>query len=405
MRVSTAFNKMLAIPGAWVSSVTFTPAGVVVGLRRRRRKLRCPCGFETRSRYDANVRRWRHLDVGACKLFLQAEVRRIDCPNCGVRSEDVPWARPRARHTRDFEDVVAWLAQRADMTTVSRLLRCAWRTVDSIVGRVVADHIDRRRLDDLYRIGVDEISWRHGRRYLTLVCDHDTGAVVWAAEGRSTQSLNTFYDELGEGRCARLEAVSMDLLPAYRKATKASAPDARMCFDPFHVIRMANEALDQVFSLVASPSDLHLDGKGRARLRWALRSGAEKLTDAQLVLLRRMRRLRHLLFRAWELKESLRDLYRIVDPREAADYLEVWLRRVARSRIGAFVLLGQRIRKHRDGILAAIELGLANSRMEGINAKVRVIQRRGYGFHSAAALIGMIYLCCGGVTVSLPTER
>ncbi len=114
--------------------------------------------------------------------------------------------------------------------------------------------------------------------------------------------------------------------------------------------------------------------------------------------------MRHLLFRAWELKESLRDLYRIVDPSEAADYLEAWLRRVARSRIRAFVLLGQRIRKHRDGILAAIELGLANSRMEGINTKVRVIQRRGYGFHSAAALIGMIYLCCGGVTVSLPTE-
>lgn len=405
MRVSTAFNKMLAIPGAWVASVTFTPAGIVVGLRRRRQRLRCPCGFEANSRYDASVRRWRHLDLGACKLFLEAEVRRIDCPDCGVRAELVPWARPRARHTRDFEDVVAWLAQRTDMTTVSRLLRCAWRTVGAIVGRVVADHIDDKRLNDLYRIGVDEISYRRGRRYLTLVVDHDRSAVVWAAEGRNTEALGAFYQELGEERCARLEAVSLDLLPAYRKATKAAAPQARMCFDPFHVVRMANEALDAVFASVASPRDLHLDAHGRARLRWALRTGAEKLTDAHLALLRRMRHVRSKLFRAWELKEALRDLYRLVDPREAASYLEAWLTRACRSRIPTFVLLAQRIRKHKDGVIAAVELGLSNSRVEGMNAKVRVIQRRGYGFHSAAALIGMIYLCCGGVTVLLPTER
>ena len=110
MRVTTAFNKMLAIEGASVRSVTFTPAGIEVGLRRRARRLRCPCGWSTRAVYDRSTRRWRHLDLGASRLILVAEVRRLHCRRCRrVRTEQVPWARPAARFTRDFEDVVAWL--------------------------------------------------------------------------------------------------------------------------------------------------------------------------------------------------------------------------------------------------------------------------------------------------------
>jgi transposase len=143
VRVTTAFNLMLAIPGAWVASVTFTPEGVVVGLRRRRCRPRCPCGWKGRAVYDRSIRRWRHLDLGAVKLFVEAEIRRLHCRRCGrVRTEEVPWARPRARHTRDFEDVVAWLAQRTDKTTVTRLLRCSWEAVAAIVARVVVDHVN-----------------------------------------------------------------------------------------------------------------------------------------------------------------------------------------------------------------------------------------------------------------------
>jgi transposase len=180
VRVTTAFNRVLNLPGAWVGSVSFTDAGIVIGLRRRRRLLACPCGRRTRARYDTSRRRWRHLDFGACKVFLEADVHRVDCRGCGrVRTEQVPWARPGARHTADVEDVAAWLAQRMDKTSVARLLRCSWEAVDHIVGRVVADHIDDARLDELYRIGVDEISYKRGHKYLTIVADHDTGRVAW----------------------------------------------------------------------------------------------------------------------------------------------------------------------------------------------------------------------------------
>ena len=147
MRVTTAFNKMLSIPSATVASVEFTPEGVLVGLRRRRGRPRCPCGWRATGAYDSSVRRWRHLDLGASKLLLQAQIRRLDCRRCGrVRTEAVPWARPRARHSRDFEDVVAWLAQHTDKTTITRLLRTSWETVAGIVTRVVAEQIDEDRL-------------------------------------------------------------------------------------------------------------------------------------------------------------------------------------------------------------------------------------------------------------------
>ncbi len=403
MRVSTAFNKMLAIPGVWVASVTFTPGGIVVGLRRRRGTLRCPCGFESRSRYDTTTRRWRHLDLGACKLFLEAEIRRVDCRRCGVRTEDVSWARPRARHTRDFEDVCTWIAQRTDKTTVAKLLRCSWEAVDAIVSRVVSDQLETARLDNLFRIGVDEISYRKGHRYITLVADHDSGRVMWAGQGRSKTPFLAFFDELGEQRAHQLEAISMDLDEGYQRAAGERAPQAAVCFDPFHVVRMAMLAVDAVRK--DTTGRLDMSTQQRRSLRWAILKNRDRLTPAQYASLRTLRQQRHVLFRAWELKESLRDLYRLDDPAAARGYLKAWITRALRSKIRPFVLLARRFKVRFEGIVAAVELGLSNSRLEGINAKIRLINRRGYGLHSAQALIAMTYLCCSGITVTLPTGR
>ena len=236
MRVTTAFNKMLAIGGASVTSVTFTPDGIVVGLRRRRSKHCCPCGWRTWAIYDRSVRRWRHLDLGAARCFLEAEICRIACRRCQrVRTEEVPWARSGARHSRDFQDVVAWLAQHVDKTTITKLLRVSWEAVAKIVIDVVTEAIDDTRLENLYQIGVDEVSYRKGHRFLTVVADHDReGAVVWAGEGRDHSVLEAFYDELGEERVARLEAISLDMGGAYKTATDAKAPHVTQCVDPFH---------------------------------------------------------------------------------------------------------------------------------------------------------------------------
>jgi transposase len=406
VRVSTAFNKMLALPGASVTSVAFGPQGVVVGIRNRSRRLRCPCGFSTAARYDTTRRRWRHVDLGNTKLWLEADIRRLHCKRCRrVRTEEVPWARPGARHTRDVEDVIAWLVQRTDKTTTATLMRCSWEAVDHIVRRVVAEALDVDRLENLYRIGVDEISYRRGHQYLTIVADHTSGRVLWVAKGKRGAALEGFYEALGPERRDRIEAVSMDLGNVYRDATRRSVPDAVICFDPFHVIQIANRALDAVYKSTGRDHTSGVGDRSWRQLRFALRAGAERLSADQHELLNSIRRDRHRLWRAWELKEALRDLYRRVDPDYARPYLKRWITAALRSRILAFVNLARQIRRHFDGIVAAVELGLSNSRLEGINAKIRLIQRRGYGYHSVDSLAAVIYLCLGGITVQLPTQR
>src|SRR5712692_5964860 len=241
MRVSTAFNRLLQVPGASVQTVRFEREGLVVSLRRRARRLVCPrCGCLGRAGYDRRERRrWRHLDLGSTRCYLECELRRFRCPGCErVVTEAVPWARAGARFTRDFEDLVAWLAQQAAFSVISRLLRVTWRSVAAIVRRVVADELDRRRLVELYVIGVDEVSYRRGQRYLTLVADHADGAVVWAGKGRGAATLERFFDRLGGEETTKLGAVSIDMSGGYQKAIRARAAQATVCFDPFHVVAL-----------------------------------------------------------------------------------------------------------------------------------------------------------------------
>ena len=248
MRASTLLNAVLELPGVRVgkAAVVDGELRVTVGLRRRR--LACPrCGFTTRHRYDTREvdSSWRHLDMGGrvCRIVLRR--RRLRCPEHGVRTEGVPFARDGSGHTRDFEDLVAWLVTKTDKTTVAGFARTSWRTVGAICERVAADVLDPDRLCGLVDIGVDEISWRKHHRYLTLVSDHDTGKIIWGKPGKDTDTLNAFFDELPDG-AESIEAVSMDMGPAYAKAVRERAPSAVICFDPFHVVKLVTDALETV---------------------------------------------------------------------------------------------------------------------------------------------------------------
>lgn len=406
MRVTTAFNRLLALPDASVRSVRFEQEGVVVGLRRRSRRLICPrCGCLGGAGYDRREgRRWRHLDLGGVRCYVECELRRFPCPGCRrIVTELVPWARPGARFTRDFEDVVAWLAQQAAFSVIARLMRVSWRSVARSVGRVVAEQLAGRRLRDLERIGVDEVSYRRGQRYLTLVCDHGSGAVVWAGKGRSQASFECFFDALGEAEAAKVRAVSLDMNAAYLNAIAARIPQARVCFDPFHVVTLANRAVETVRR--QEWQALRQRGGGARWLkhtRWSVLKRPERLSERQVETLAILQRENARLFRAYLLKEQLRAIYQAA-PADAARLLDAWLAWAARSKLRPFVKLARTLRRYKPGILAAIELGLSNSRLEALNSKVRLISHRSFGFHSAEPLIALIYLCCGAVTITLPT--
>jgi transposase len=188
VRVTTAFNRLLDLPGVWVRELSFEPDRIVVSVALARRRLQCPkCSYCTPHREVAQHHdsAWRHLDLGARRLQIHARLRRLRCPRHGVLVEGVPFARYGARFTRDFEDVVAWLSTKTDKTAICRLLRIDWQTVGRIAERVGDELIDADRMNDLVDISIDEVSWRKGHRYLTLVGDHRAGKVVWAPRARA----------------------------------------------------------------------------------------------------------------------------------------------------------------------------------------------------------------------------
>jgi len=409
VRVTTAFNRLLCLEGARVTDVCFGCDGVTVRVALRRRRAACSvCGQLCRRVYDRGFRRWRHLDLGGQRCFVEYELRRVRCPDCGVRVEAVPWARADARHTRDFEQLVCFCAQQMAKTPVCALLRVGWDTVGSIVARVVADHVDERRLAGLVMIGVDEISYRRGQRYLTQVCDHQAGAIVWVRPGRDARSLQAFFTELGDRRHS-IRAISIDMNGGYEKAIRdqaATDPEFRpeVCFAPFHVTQLAGRAVDQVRRAEWNKEGKSTTGHGRwvKGVRWSLLKAPEHQTAGQLAALHQVSEVNRRLYRAFLLKEELRLLYHLDDPSHAPEHLDAWLAWASRSKLKPFVRLARTIRRHRDGILAAIRLGLSNSRMEALNSKVRLLSHRSFGFHSPEPLIALIYLCCTRLTIMPP---
>ncbi len=408
MRASTLLNSLLELPGVRFGKAAVCDGELQVTVHLRRRRLSCPqCSFTTRHRYDTREvdSSWRHLDMGGrvCRILLRR--RRLRCPEHGVLAEGVPFARPDSRHTRDFEDLVAWLVTKTDKTTVSTFTRVSWRTVGAICERVAADVLDPDRLCGLVDIGVDEISWRKHHRYLTLVSDHDSGTIVWGKPGKDTDTLGAFFDELPDGG-ASIEAVSMDMGPAYAKAVRERAPAAVICFDPFHVVKVVTDALEavrrQVWQAARALPDQRI-AKTFKGARWALLKNPDDLTDTQAQTLREMKRGGGILWRAYQLKEALREVFAgDLDVDTVGELLDRWCSRAQRSRIPEFVKAARTIRKHRGGIDAAIDRGLSNGRHEGLNTKVRLLIRRAYGFHSAQAALALVLLACGPVTLELP---
>jgi transposase len=405
VRVTTAFKRLLRLPGASIIDVSFTGEGVVVTVRLRRRRRVCSMCGQTGSLeiHGRRVKRWRHLDVGAGRCWIECELRLLRCRDCGVRLEAVPWARPGSHHTRDFEDTVAWLAQQMAFSPITRLLRVGWRTVGAIVERVVSDHLDSARLEALVCIGVDEISYRRHHRYLTSVADHHSGAIVWCAPGRNSATLQGFFDELGD-RKDSIRAISIDMSGEYQRAIRAALPEAEMCFDPFHVVRLGARATDRVRRDEWNAHDRSHTPAGRwvKHTRWSLLKAPENQTVGQLATLWEVQQANQRLYRAFLLREELRLLYHLPDPALAPAHLDAWLAWASRSQLKPFVQLARTLREHRDGILAAIRLGLTNGRLEGLNSKIRLISHRAFGFHSADPLIALVYLCCSSLIIDLP---
>jgi len=432
VRDVSLWRALLGVEKTVIERVEFDEdAELLVAHVRPTGRARSRCGVCGRRRpgYDPGEgrRRWRSLDLGTMRAVLEADAPRVRCPQHGVVVASVPWARHDAGHTYAFDETVAWLTTQSCKSTVTELMRIAWRTVGSIITRVWDDvdaHCDR--LAGLRRIGIDEISYKKGHKYLMVVVDHDTRALVWAAPGRSSATVREFFDLLGPERCGQITHVSADGADFIDSIVAATCPDAVRVADPFHVVKWATEALDEVRrgawndarALARAepkrgrgrpPADAPpRPGGERARAlkgaRYSLWKNPENLSENQRIKLAWIAATDPRLYRAYLLKEGLRLIFTM--PYAAAvEAIERWISWARRCRIPSFVKLQKSIIKHRARILAAIEHNLSNGLIESTNTKIRLITRMAFGFKSPEALIALALLSLGGHRPVLPGRK
>jgi transposase len=414
MRVADIFKRLLGIDAVRVRDVEVVDVSgeelVTITLERRsNRRMHCSrCGQRARSVYDRQIRSWRHLDAFRVRCIIRAEVRRVICAECGVSAEAVPWARPGSRVTRAFEDTCVWLVRSAPKSVVADLMRIDWATVGRMIERVVAEHSAKRigdGLDGLTRIGIDEVAYRKGHRYLTCVTDHDSGRLVWAAPGRSRTTLTEFFTALGPERCAAIEAISVDLHDGWMSAIRTHCPRAAICADPFHVIKLAGAALDEVRR--GMWQELRRTDPERASwikgTRFAIRRRAGNLRAGDHTILAELKITNQELYAGWLLVEQLRGVYLARDHDEAAALLDDWILAALESGMDPFQRTALTLDRYRTEIANSVTLGLTNARLEGMNSTVRLISHRARGFRRLESLLSMLTLVCGRIPVELPT--
>jgi len=408
VRQKSVWKMLLGIERAVVEDVRVELETIVVSVRpKSREKHRCgACGRRCpREDHGEGRRRWRALDLGTTFAFLEADAPRVYCKQHRVVVAQVPWARHDSRFTIAFEDQCCWLAVNASKKAVAELMRVTWRTVGSICKRVADEATAQRDLfAGLKRIGIDDFSYRKGHRYLTVVVDHDTGLLVWAAPGRDRKTVEKFLDLIRKQRCEQIELVSCDMAEAIAGAVADRCPNAIRCVDPFHVIKLATDALDEIRREVwnharrAGQTEAAKELKGA---RFALWKNPGKLTERQRIKLAQIQQTNKPLYRAYLISQQLREIYRVTY-QEAVELLDAWLAWARRCRLPPFVKLAKTITEQRSGIEAAIQNGLSNARIEQVNTQLRLIARRAYGFHTPEALIALGMLTLGGLCPLLP---
>ena len=405
----------------------------------KRHENDCPfchrhCRFYDIQTHSSRI--WRSLDWGGTLVEVQYRTHRIECPEHGVLVADVPWAYPGSGFTKDFDLTVGWLAVYLPRSTVSEYMRIDWETVGRCVHRTlnVIEPERSKRLDDLVNIGIDETSYRKGQKYITVIVNHDTNTVVWAAQGHGKKVLEQFYRQLTPKQLSSIQVVTGDGARWITDCVNEFTPECERCIDPFHVVEWAMEALDEVrreawreahAKAVQAEKDTPR-GRGRPKAgdsearsnavakakaeqikksAFALGKAPEHLTENQELKLAMIAENDKRLYRAYSMKEHLRLLLKLKDTEEAETELKRWLWRSSHSRISAFKELYKKIKRHQNHILNTIRLGMSNARIEATNNKIKLIIRKAYGFRNIQNMLDMVYLVCSNLRVQLPNRK
>ena len=399
----------------------------------------CPFCGRSCGRYDKPARLskiWRGLDFGGILVEIECHTHRIYCPEHGVVTAAVPWAYPGSSFTKDFDMTVAWLAKYLPRSAVSNYMRIDWETVGNCINRSTHDlEPDRsKRLDGLVNIGIDETSYRKGHKYITVVVNHDTNTVVWAAPDYGKTVLESFFKLLTPEQLSTIKVVTGDGARWITDCVNEFIPDCERCVDPFHVVEWAMSALDEVRKdrwhesykeakqmetekpqkpgrpksddrVTEAINEAKKKASEIKKSSYTLGKAPEHLTEKQQIRLDMIRINDPQLYRAYRLKENLRLILKLTDVDEAETELNHWLWWASHSRIPAFKDLYQKIKRHKIHILNTIRIGLSNARIEATNNKIKLIIRKAYGFRNIQNMVDFIYLICSNIDIPLPNRK
>lgn len=349
-----------------------------------------------RSHYDKKRRRIRDLSCGDARIYLAVEVRRVKCKVCGkVKREELKWLANNPFYTKRFAFHVGRKCRSMTVKDVAKELRLDWHTVKTLEKEYMQEQLRRTPVAGPRIIGIDELSLRKGHTYRIVVSDLQRGRPIWYGGGdRSAESMDTFYQWLGEKKARKIRLVVMDMWKPFKKSTKKNVPDAAILYDKFHVMRHLGEALDKVRKMEYA----RLSGRDRSYIKgqkYTLLSNRENLTIDGRKALKKLLKANKRLNTAYLLKETFGQLWSYNTEGWARRFFDNWKASLKWQRLTPYEKFTKMIERHWDGIAAysdpenKVSLGF----VEGLNNKIRVIQRRAYGLRDEEYLRLKILTC------------
>jgi len=359
----------------------------------------CPeCGTELTLYDHAEERVWRHLDSCQFLTYLHARPPRVQCPTHGVRQVRVPWAEARSRFTALFERLAIDVLKATDIRGATRLLQISWDAAWHLMAKAVARGQQAKAAHVPTHLGVDEKAIAKGQTYLTLVVDLERATVEHIADERTQASLAEYFERLTPEQKATIQAVAMDMWPAYIQATLTHVPGAaeKIVFDRYHIMAHMGKAVDTVrkqeHRTLHAAGDETLTGSKYLWL-YAGENVPEAHQDRFLELQQR-----HLKTgRAWALKETLRVLWSYTRQAWARRFWQRWYLWATHSQLPPVVKVARLIKRHLPNVLTYCTHPITNAVSEGLNSKIQTIKKRAYGFRNKEHFKTAIYFHCGGL--------
>jgi len=399
------YRLLLGLDEAWaVEDVNLDLPGLRVEIKLRFVADRCACPEcgALHGRADlADERRWRHLDTMQFETVIAARIPRSRCPEHGVKTIRAPWAEPHSRFTLLFEAfAIAVLQATANVASAAKLLSLDWKACNAIMTAAVERGLQRRKLEGIDDVGIDEKSFRRGHRYVSVMTDLSSGRVLEVAEGRDTQAAKTLWNALPDEQRGDVKGAAMDMWQPYVVATQAAAPEAKIVHDKYHVAAHLNAAVDQTrrseHKRLLAVGDDRLKG---TKHRWLY--GPARRTPEDRRTLEKLRRAGLKTGRAWALKEDFRWFWRCVYPESARTFFQRWHAWAARSRLPAMAKAARMLKARLPNLLNYFRRRITNAKAESVNGRIQSLKASARGFHDFASYRVRILFHLGRLDLSI----